>query len=80
MNKIVRKTRNFVHNHPALTGYLAGVTVATGAFVALTYDKTLLELTPDALEYLKTGGGVVFEVKGQTLNLVNIAANQAANA
>lgn len=80
MNKIVRKTRNFVHNHPALTGYLAGVSVATGAFVALTYDKTLLELTPDALKYLEAGGAVTYVAKGQTLSLVNAAAMHAANA
>lgn len=74
------KTRKFVSDNKTYLAFCAGSFTTSAVLVALTKDVNLLKLTKEHAEMLKEGGAVVYELKDQTLHLVNIPAAEAAAA
>lgn len=72
------KTTKFVRNHSHTLAFCAGSLTTTAIIIATTRDTTLLSLDTKSLQFLKDGGAVVYELKDQTLHLVNITAAEAA--
>lgn len=80
MNTKFVKTRKFVRDNRTYLAFCAGSVVTSAAIIFLTKDDVLLKVTKDQLELLKQGGGVAYELKDQTLTLVNIPAVEAFKA
>lgn len=75
------KTRKFVSDNRTPLAFLAGgLTSSAVTFFALGGNVTLLKLTSANSEMLKEGGAVVYELKDQTLHLINIPAVEAVQA
>lgn len=76
----LKKLRKAFNEHPAYYGFCAGSTVTSLALLWITRDSTILRLTDENAELLKTGGAVFWNLKDQTVHLVNIPAVEAAQA
>lgn len=74
------KTRKYVDDHRTYLAFCAGSVTTSAVFWYLTKDKTLLSVSTAHQEMLKAGGGIVFNLKDQTVHLVNIPAVEAAQA
>lgn len=74
------KTREFVSENRTYLAFLAGSFATSAATYALTRNVTMLKLTKDHAELLKQGGAIVYELKDQTLHLVNVPAAEALKA
>ena len=80
MNKLA-KTRKFVSDHRVILAYCAGCLVTgTATYYLQGGNVTLLKLTKEHAQLLKDGGTVVYELKDQTINLINIPAVEALTA
>lgn len=80
MNRKFVKTRQFVSDNRTLLAFYAGCLATSGVTYLVLKDRTMLELTKEHAELLKLGGSVRYELKDQTLHLVNIAAVEATQA
>lgn len=78
--KKIQKARKFVSDNKTPLAFIAGSVVTTAASAFYLKNVTLLQLTKEHAEMLKEGGAVVYELKDQTLHLVNIPAAEAAVA
>lgn len=81
MTKIA-KAKQFVSDNRTYLAFMAGGFVSSATtYYALGGNVTLLKLTKSHAELLKQGGTVVYELKDQTVNLINIpAAIEAAES
>lgn len=78
-NKLV-KTRKFVNDHRTYLAFCAGSIATSAVITYLNKDLTMLHLSKENLQTLKSGTAFVYELKDQTLTLVNIPAHEAALA
>lgn len=78
MNKPFVKTRKFVNENKTYLAFCAGSILTSTTIIALTRNVDLLKLTKDHQELLRLGGAIKYELRGQTLHLVNIPAAEAA--
>lgn len=74
------KTRKYVADHRTYLAFCAGSVTTSAITWYITKDKTLLNVSTAHQEMLKAGGGIVFNLKDQTVHLVNIPAVEAAQA
>lgn len=70
MNRIA-KIRQHVANNRTYYAFVTGSVVTSAVVYWSTKDRTLLELKNAHLELLKQGGYVAYELKDQSLVLVN---------
>jgi hypothetical protein len=80
MNAKFVKTRKFVNENKTLLAFAAGSVTTTAVAMYFNQGKTLLELTQIHRDALKNGTAIVYELKDQTLTLVNIPAVEALQA
>lgn len=80
MNAKFVKTRKFVRDNRTYLAFCAGSIVTSVTIIILNKDDAFLKVTKDQLEMLKEGGGIAYELKDQTLTLVNIPAVEALQA
>lgn len=77
MNAKFVKTRKFVSENRTYLAFCAGSFTTSAIIIALTHDKTILTVTKEHMQMMKEGGSIAYELKDQTLHLVNIAAVEA---
>lgn len=80
MKKFAAKVREFAKENPGITAYYAfcaGSIVTSTAVIVVNRNVTLLRVTAEHQELLKQGGAVFYDLKDQTVHLVNIAAVEA---
>jgi hypothetical protein len=80
MNTKFVKTRKFVNDNRTLIAFCAGSVVTSALTAAFIGDSTLLRVTKEHAQMLKEGGAIVYELKDQTLHLINVPAVEAAQA
>lgn len=77
MNTKFAHFRKNVSDNRTYYAFCAGSLVTSATLMFLNRNLTLLQVTKTQLEMLKQGGAVVYELKDQTLHLVNIPAVEA---
>ena len=77
MKTKIAKARKFVQENRTYLAFCAGSVSTSAVIYALTKDKTLLQVTPFQHQLLDQGGAIVYQLKDQTLHLVNIDAVKA---
>jgi putative intracellular protease/amidase len=80
MKTKIASVRKFVDENRTYLAFCAGSVVTTATILTLNHNLTLLRLTKDHAELLKQGGAIVYELKDQTVHLVNLPAVEAAQA
>lgn len=77
MNDKFVKARKFVSENRTYFAFCAGSIATSAAIIYLTRGETMLRLTKEHAELLKQGGSVRYELKDQTLHLINVPAAEA---
>ena len=80
MNAKFVKTRKFVNENRTYLAFCAGSVITSSAIIFVNRNMTLLQVTKDHAELLKQGGAIVYELKDQTLHLINVPAVEAIQA
>lgn len=74
------KTRKFVDENRTLLAFAAGSIATSAVAIYLDRGNTLLVLNETHRSALKAGTAIVYELKDQTLTLVNVPAVEALQA
>ena len=80
MNAKFVKTRRFIHENRTYLAFCAGSLATSATIFYLNKDLTLLQVTKEHSQMLKDGAAIVYELKDQTLHLINVPAVEAAQA
>lgn len=80
MNAKFVKTRKFVSENRTYLAFCAGSIVTSATIIVLTRKVDMLVVNKTHQDLLKQGGAIVYELRGQTLHLVNVTAVEAAQA
>ena len=78
--KTIAAIRKNVAENRTYYAFCAGSIATSTTFILLNRKVNLLRVTKDNAELLKKGTAIVYELKGQTVHLVNIEALEAATA
>lgn len=75
------KTRRYVDENRTYLAFCAGsILTSTVIYYLQGGNITLLKVTKENAEMLKKGGAIVYNLKHQTLTLIDIPAVEAAKA
>jgi hypothetical protein len=83
MTTMFPRTRKFVQENVTLKTYYAfcaGSTLTSIVILVSLRNIDTLRLTKEHAELLKQGGAIMYELKGQTVHLVNVHAVESLAA
>lgn len=78
--KKIASIRKHVNDNRTYYAFCAGSILTSTSILLITRKVDLLQVPKSQLELLKQGGAIVYNLRGQTLHLVNIDAVEAAAA